>query len=411
VAKNQKVAAVVTMVACLGCASSSEDTTVLDLSDTDAVEFEAARARNDARLSELIARGRELEAQMDPALLREIEEWNRTQVPYPIALNNSRAQPLAPAERAAIEAYLLAQGVDLDKVTFSGRIFAHDDLLFEADRILHAIAPTRDKGSLIWEHLTGVSGPNNVPNWEDPFVRCSGDASPTAAVDEPPGTNRVCLAGEGNPQYWRPNVEHPYFVIVPGSSPAFPLVKNMAITVVGEIEQANSSADCLNNDTFTVVTEGEFSALPLTTQVASHKINISYGDPEEMCGDDDSLGCAVMPRIEGVFVGQAFQQRMAFGTYLGLSNTQTLNTEKNRGILMHEFLHTMGFAHPPIEAGSKLYVPGTSTSLTVPSVMLKDEDTRPLHPTADDKDMLRTLLPSSSGCSYVHNFRTIVAVP
>jgi hypothetical protein len=395
---NRTIAAVIASAACFACASDSNDSTQVEGADTEtqetnAVDIEELRARNDAAVSALVTRVRELQASDSEDFLLAEQKWNRQEHVSPATrLRKLAEQPLAEEEREAIETYLWAQGTNLDALTFSGRLIAQDDVLIEADRILAALGRPGEKSSLSED---GVS-PND-------FVRCgSGNPHPLG---------RVCPGGI-TPQFWRPNTDQNYVVVVPDGA-ALNFLKDMFITATAELE--NITGDCLNSDDFSVMTNTQWEALGVGRGFV-HEITVDYGPGLTVCGKSTARACATSPQQQSVFVNVGVtQNRMAFGSYLGVNNAIiTSNTEANRGTLMHELGHAMGLAHPPDEVDSagvfmrKLYVPGTLVSFSVSSIMQSTGAAgRVQHPSADDIDTLRTLYPP--GCSYSANFSNLVA--
>ena len=354
---------------------------------SDVVEIELAPAASDAI-------ERSGEETLDTSTF---QTWEEAYADHMRALST----PLSGDEQVEVEQRLAEAGVDLDQVTFKGRMLAFGDVLVDATSLLGG-DEAAEKGKTMDVVLTAETG--------------VGISAPDLYSSDPDG-----VAGSVPLLFWRPFVDQGHYYVVP-DSPSF--LFDLFQSALNDISAA--ADDCLhsppNQSNLNVLTASQWAAIGIAQNFVS-KTYVFWGGPAFSPGTvcvsttGSTTGCAVFPRFGSV----ASVTRMLPGTAVGLvsESASTINgvpvpyvngnNAKSKAIVTHEILHTLGVAHSYESIGA--IVPGTSASTSVLSIMAAPqcEPGEPLcswsHTlTADDVNTVNALyspVPGSS-CEYQH---------
>lgn len=336
--------------------------------------------------------------------------------PEPRDYDQLRQQELSEEERDVLDNYFETTGASSEGLEFFGRLVAlqGDGYLF-ADDILPAaywlgasVDESLEKGKVPTQLSLAGSGFPNCP----PAV-CGTSAPVQFAFGTLPPQNLA---------FRRPDTTRTYYLVVEDAAPSF-FTNGAGGGLVGQAATAIENAlsnDCLSGSLFTVLRNSAYQALPLSTRQANYRTRIIHGEFSSVCGGG-AVGCANFPRMASVTLDGVTVSRLRFGDRVGLV-TVSLNppgepttaliatNEYSVGILTHELLHTMGFAHPDVPGGAiePRVVPGTASGTTHLSIMYGATVQNPNYratPQLDDRTMMTKLY--SGSCGYSSSFRTV----
>jgi hypothetical protein len=278
---------------------------------------------------------------------------------------------LSPTEERAVLASLAAVGVPAADIEFRGRWVVHEgDMLLDADELLAGSMPEAysEKGRFYSGTNVATSGMLDCS-----YVPQCGGIAPT----------QMSRLQGSQFQYKRPDTTFTYYLVI---NPKAGIDASETATLaswlagaVGRIFNA-SPTDCLQSTLFQVVTLAQYQALtnpgwhfvtniiPYENNSANPPCSIGAGGCANLAGDRyikffDSTQTILSPRLRfGDRVGLNMDTLELVESRRSLPTTDpNFNPNGAVGVILHELMHTMGYAHTAGgEPATVLQVPGSS---------------------------------------------------